>query len=199
MAKADRTFPELATRRLLLRRFRPDDVESMHACFGDREAMRYWNVPACKTTVETGRWVRALAKARSPHEWLGWALADKRGDRCIGMVNYHHREPRNRRLEIGYILAPAHQGKGLMTEALQVVLDHCFGALGVHRVEALIHPDNAASIRLAGRLGFQLEGGPFRDYWRNGDTYMSTMMYALIDAEQAWTSPARRKQKRKSA
>lgn len=199
MAKADKVFPELTSKRLRLRRFRPGDVEGMHTCFGDLDAMRYWNMPACKTTVETARWVKALAKAKSPHEWLGWALADKRADRCIGMVNYHHRETRNKRLEIGYILAPAQQGKGLMTEALQAVLDHCFGPLGVHRVEALIHPDNAASIRLAERLGFRLEGGPLRDYWRNGDTYMSTMMYALLAGEQAWAAPARGKRAAKQA
>ena len=199
MAKTDKVFPELITKRLRLRQFRPGDVEGMHACFGDLEAMRYWNFPACKATADTARWVKALAKAKSPHEWLGWAVAEKRGDRCLGMVNYHHREPHNRRLEIGYILAPGQQGKGLMTEAMQAVLDHCFVQLGVHRVEALIHPDNAASIRLATRLGFRLEGGPLRDYWRNGETYMNTMMYGLIVGEQTWKSAVRRKPSAKPA
>lgn len=186
MAKPAKPFPELTTKRLRLRQFTPRDVDGLHTCFGDPEAMRYWNFDACKTTADTARWARALAKAKSPHEWLGWAVAEKRGDRCIGMVNYHHREPRNKRLEIGYILAPAQHRKGLMTEAVQALLDHCFADLGVHRVEALIHPDNAASIALVRRLGFKLEGGPLRDYWRRGDNYMSTMMYGLIAGEQTW-------------
>ena len=54
----------------------------------------------------------------------------------------------------------------------------------MHRVEALIHPDNAASIRLAERLGFRYEGGPLRDYWRVGDGYMSVMVYALLAGER---------------
>jgi len=37
-------------------------------------------------------------------------VADKRSDRCIGMVIYHHREARNHRLEIGYILAKPQRG-----------------------------------------------------------------------------------------
>ena len=90
-------FPELATKRLRLRRFRASDVEGLHTCFGDPVAMRYWNSPPCKTPAETQRWVRALAKASSPNKkWLGWAVAEKRSDRCIGMVNFHHREQRNR-------------------------------------------------------------------------------------------------------
>ena len=96
------------------------------------------------------------------------------------MVNYHHREAHNRRLEVGYILAPAKQGRGLMTEAMQALLAYCFDELGVRRVQALIHPDNAASIRLAQRLGFRCEGGPLRDYWRVGDGYMDVMMYGLL-------------------
>ena len=128
---------------------------------------------------------------QSQQKWLGWAVAEKRSDRCIGMVNFHHREQRNRRLEIGYILSPAQQGKGLMTEVLQTWLDYSLEDLGVHRIEAIIHPGNTASIRLVKRLGFRLEGGPLRDYWRNGDTFMDTMMYSLIAGEEAWKRGAR--------
>jgi RimJ/RimL family protein N-acetyltransferase len=48
----------------------------------------------------------------------------------------------------------------------------------------LIHPNNAASIALAKRLGFRCEGGPLRDYWRVGDGYLSVMMYGLLAEEQ---------------
>src|SRR5215475_11715964 len=94
MAGPSKTFPELVTRRLRLRRFDTRDVEGLHACFGDIDTMRYWNLPACDTKTQTARWVKALAKTSSPHDHMAWALADKRSDRCIGMVNYHHREAR---------------------------------------------------------------------------------------------------------
>jgi ribosomal-protein-alanine N-acetyltransferase len=176
--------PELTTQRLRLRQFEPRDVDGLHTCFGDSEAMRYWNFPACQSKAETARWVKILARATSPHSYQAWAVAEKRGDRCIGMVNYHHREQNNRRLEVGYILAPSHQGRGLMTEAMQALLDYCFEELSVRRVQALINPDNTASIRLAERLGFRCEGGPLRDYWRIGDSYASVMMYGLIAGER---------------
>ena len=72
-----------------------------------------------------------------------------------------------------------------MTEAVEALLAYCFEELAVHRVEALIHPDNAASIALAERLGFRCEGGPLRDYWRVGDRYMSVMLYALLGGSGA--------------
>jgi [ribosomal protein S5]-alanine N-acetyltransferase len=189
MATASKPFPELLTTRLRLRRFEPRDVDGLHTCFGDPEAMRYWTFPACSTKTETARWVRILGKTTSPHEYLAWAVADKRSDRCIGMAIYHHREARNHRLEIGYILAKAQRGRGLMAEALQALLTHCFEKLGVHRVDALIHPDNAASMRLVESLGFRPEGGPLRDFWRVGDRYASVMVYGLIQGDEAWAKP----------
>jgi ribosomal-protein-alanine N-acetyltransferase len=180
VAKAGQTFPTLATKRLRLRQFEARDLQGLHACFGDEDAMRYWNFPACKTEAESERFLTYLAKTSSPYDYLAWAVADKRSDRCIGLVNYHHREARNEKLEIGYILAPAQQGRGLMTEAVAALVVYCFGELSAHRIEALIHPDNTASIRLVERLGFLCEGGPLRDRWRVGGRYMSVMMYGLL-------------------
>jgi [ribosomal protein S5]-alanine N-acetyltransferase len=186
--------PELTTQRLRLRQFEPRDVDGLHACFGDSEAMRYWNFPACQSKAETARWVKILARATSPHSYQAWAVAEKRGDRCIGMVNYHHREPHNRRLELGYILAPSHHGQGLMTEALHALVTYCFDELRTHRIEAMISPDNRASIRLIERLGFQREGGPLRDYWRVGEQYRSVLVYGLIDGDRPTVEPKKSEQ-----
>ena len=100
------------------------------------------------------------------------------------MVNYHHRDARNGRLEIGFILAPAHCGSGLAREAVEALLRHCFVTLGIHRIEAQIAPANTASLRLIERLGFRLEGGPMRDRLRTADAgWISVLMYALLDTD----------------
>lgn len=178
-------FPVLLTKRLRLRRFRPDDLAGLHACLGDDAAMRYWNHPPAKDVAETGRILKILAKTTSPYSYLAWAVTSRTDDRCIGMVNYHHREARNHRLEIGYVMAPGHQRRGYMGEALRALLDHCFTAMAVHRVDALIQPKNAASIALATSLGFRREG-VLRDYWRVGDAFRSVAVYSLIAGQQAW-------------
>jgi ribosomal-protein-alanine N-acetyltransferase len=45
-----------------------------------------------------------------------------------------------------------------MSEGIELVLEHAFGSMGLHRLEANIQPSNAASIALAKRAGFRLEG-----------------------------------------
>ena len=193
MAKPGDAFPTLLTKRLRLRPFEPRDAAGLHACFGDPEAMRFWDFPTCKTISETEKVLAWLGKTTSPYERLAWAVADRSKDRCIGMLNYHHREARNKRLELGYIVAPGHQGRGLGTEATRAVLDYCVGTLGAHRVHALINPENRASIKLAERLGFRCEGGPLTDYWCVAGRYLDAMLWAFIaPATRAAATPAGR-------
>ena len=181
MTKATNKFPTLTTKRLRLRRFEQRDLADLHACLSDPAAMRYWNSPPCKTMTDTEKALAWLAKTTSPYDHLAWAACKKSNDRCIGMVNYHRRDTRNSRLQLGYITAPKHQRNGFGTEAVRAVLNYCAEELNIHRVEALIHPDNLASVRLAEGLGFCCEGGPLIDYWRVGTKFVSVMIYALIN------------------
>ena len=57
---------------------------------------------------------------------------------------------------------PAHWGKGLISEAIGTALEFGFGTLGLHRVEAITRPQNAASIRALEKNGFVREGNSRR-------------------------------------
>ena len=59
---------------------------------------------------------------------------------------------------LGYYIGAPYAGKGLMTEAIKLVLRYAFSELKLHRLEANIQPENKASIALAKRAGFTREG-----------------------------------------
>ena len=59
---------------------------------------------------------------------------------------------------IGYGGVAGYAGQGYMTEGMQLALGQAFGPLKLHRLEANIQPENAASIALARRCGFVKEG-----------------------------------------
>jgi ribosomal-protein-alanine N-acetyltransferase len=59
---------------------------------------------------------------------------------------------------VGYWIGAPYARCGYMGEALALALDHAFGTVQLHRLEANIQPTNIASKRLVERLGFRLEG-----------------------------------------
>ncbi len=59
---------------------------------------------------------------------------------------------------LGYAIDHAHEGQGLMREALEATIEHVFAVLRLHRIQANYVPDNARSGRLLERLGFVREG-----------------------------------------
>ena len=142
--------------------------------------MRYWNGPASKTLADTRRVLGWLSKTSSRYNSLAWAVADTSSGRLTGMVNYHNREARMARLEIGYLIARDQQRKGFGAEAVSALIDCCTRDLKVHRVAALIHPENVASIALAEALGFRCEGGPLVDYACVDGVFHSVMVYARV-------------------
>jgi len=59
---------------------------------------------------------------------------------------------------VGYWVASSVTGRGVATGALALGLDHCFGPLMLHRVEATVRPENAASRAVLAKVGFREEG-----------------------------------------
>jgi ribosomal-protein-alanine N-acetyltransferase len=177
--------PILETPRLQLRPIAATDAEALHAIFSDPETMRYMDCPVSTTMGDTRgvieRWMFVFP------EWHAtWAIVLRKTAALIGMINYHHRDPWNQHVEVGYALARQHWRQGLTSEALTAVLEHCFVSLGSHRAEATIHPENLAATRLAERLGFRCEGGPLRQRKLVAGEYRDVMIYGLLQQEWAF-------------
>ena len=182
MAKPAKKQPALESERLRLRPFRPSDLKTMHALYGDSENLRWWGVspsPTLDTTRKMMRWHLGY----HPAHYAIWAVVERASKRIVGMINYHRRDLRERRVDVGWLILPEHQGKGYMTEAGRTLLRHLIDDLKVHKVEALIRAVNKPSQALAKRLGFRVEGGPIRDRWLVSGEWHSVMIYGLIAGE----------------
>jgi [ribosomal protein S5]-alanine N-acetyltransferase len=181
MTKQAIPHPILTTPRLALRQFREDDVNAMHGCFANGEAMRYWNTPLHMKRSETERAVKRFIDC-TPSYYRFWAVADKKTDRCVGLVNYHDGHIRSKRAAIGYIVHPAHWRQGVATEAVSAMIEFCFRDLGLHRLQALIHPGNAPSLKLIEKLGFRREG-LMRDNLRVAGEWRDDLLCARLSTD----------------
>lgn len=183
MATSVKKQPTLDTERLRLRPFRASDIKTMHALYADPENLRYWGVspsPDLDSTRKMMRWHLGY----HPAHYVIWAVEERSSKRVVGMINYHRRELREKRVDVGWLILPEYQSKGYMTEAGRALLRHLIDKLKVHKVEALIRAENKPSQALAKRLGFRLEGGPIRDRWFVSGHWHSVLIYGLIAGEE---------------
>jgi ribosomal-protein-alanine N-acetyltransferase len=83
---------------------------------------------------------------------------------------------------LGYWMGAPHAGKGRMTRAVAAVVRFGFDTLRLHRIEAACIPDNAPSIALLERNGFQREGFA-RAYLKIDDAWRDHILLALLEGE----------------
>lgn len=87
-----------------------------------------------------------------------------------------------RSAELGYWIDARFAGRGIMPTALAMGVDHCFQVMGMHRLEAGIRPDNAASRRVVEKLGFRNEGIRVRQVHIDG-AWRDHICYAITAEE----------------
>jgi [ribosomal protein S5]-alanine N-acetyltransferase len=81
------------------------------------------------------------------------------GGRLVGQINVSNVvHGALRSCTVGYWVDGAVAGRNITPTALALVIDHCFGPVGLHRVEVDIRPENAASLRVVEKLGLRREG-----------------------------------------
>lgn len=157
-------LPELATARL---RLRPTDpaIATAVAEYLQRNRVAHapWNPPmadALFTPAGQDERLRAAVHGEVAGTQAGWFLALAADpDRVIGHLRFSQiaRGPFCNAM-LGYAIDAAHEGRGLMREALEAALAHAYGPLGLHRVQANARPENTRSLALLDRLGFAREG-----------------------------------------
>jgi len=84
--------------------------------------------------------------------------------------------------QVGYWIDEAYAGHGIIPTTLAMAVDHCFGVIGLHRLEASIRPENQASRRVVEKLGFREEGIRVRQLHING-AWRDHVCYALTAEE----------------
>ncbi|WP_029391633.1 GNAT family N-acetyltransferase [Streptomyces xiaopingdaonensis] len=83
---------------------------------------------------------------------------------------------------IGYWVDRSVAGRGVIPTAVALAVDHCFGAVGLHRIEVCIRPENAPSRRVVEKLGFREEGVRPR-YLHIDGAWRDHLVYALTVEE----------------
>jgi RimJ/RimL family protein N-acetyltransferase len=125
-------------------------------------------------------WLREKQAARDP--WF-YAFVNRATGEAMGMGSFMRADPVNGAIEIGNIwLSPALQRTREGTEAIYLMIRHCFDDLGVRRLEWKCDALNAPSRRSAQRYGFTFEG-IFRQHYIIKGRNRDTAWFSMLDTE----------------
>ena len=176
------TLPTLETSHLRIRPLGPDDVPALFAIFGDADVCRYWSRPPLADLAAAAALHEEIAQHFAARTLFQWGIAERATDAIVGTCTLAALSWEHRRADVGYALARAVWGRGYLKEALPVLLDHAFGALALHRIEADVDPRNTASIRLLERMGFRREGYLRERYLQAGEI-QDAVIFGLLEDE----------------
>jgi ribosomal-protein-serine acetyltransferase len=185
-------FDELRGERVLVRPFREADAAEHYAAVVEsREYLLPW-LPwaASYQTEDDSREVinRFIAHWRLRYDFAV-GLWDARTERFVGGSGLHPRDTSVPSFEIGYWLRQSAQGHGYITEAVRLLTEYAFSALGANRVFIRCDARNTRSAAVAERLGFVREGRLRRDGIAYDGVIRDTLMYALTPGDPRWPGP----------
>ena len=194
MASSQNISHILETERLVLRPFRKEDLGLIQTLYGDAQLLRF--TPFDTMTPEQARahleriirdWdqvpLRSMefAMVRKPE-----AAEEEKIGRCHILI-----DPETETGMIGWLIRREYQGQHFALESGKALIRCCFEALGLHRANAVCHPDNPASRRVLERLGMRQEAHYIRKcrYTKNGSiSWEDEVEYALLASEYAHSS-----------
>jgi len=175
-------FPEALTgSRVVLRRHVPENISAFLRWYADPEIARlarYQATPMRPEEIQRFFTARVVGT-----EALAMAVHEKATDRLVGTCAFSQLDPENG--SALYHITIGEQdawGHGFGTEATQLMLDHAFGTLGLHRIALYVFEFNERAIRAYKRCGFVVEGRSRESIWRDG-RWWDEMAMSVIESD----------------
>lgn len=176
-------LPLLKGRSIFLRGLVPEDVDSLAHHANDEEISLFiTHMSFPYTTVHAQSWIEKTKRLFEDGSQHHFGICDSKSNQVIGVVGLKNINRNDRNSELEYWIGREHRNRGKTAEAIRLILGYAFNALGLHRVYAVVHERNAASIKVLEKCGFTHEGT-----WRQaahwdgnwGDVYA----YGILEAE----------------
>lgn len=175
-------FPDLETTRLELRRITINDIVDLFNLRSNNEVMLYIKRSVPITIDEIAILIQKMEDMINSNNGIVWGITLKGESRIIGSIGLHRIEKENFRAEVGYMLLPEFWHKGIMSEAIQVLLRFGFETINLHSIQANIDPRNTRSKNVLLKFNFEKEAYFKESFYSNGK-FLDTEIYSLLKSK----------------
>ena len=173
------TFPILETTNLLLREVAEKDVDEVFFLRSDKDVMKYIPRLLAQSKQDALERIEMFREIKEKGDGINWAITQKGNNKLIGVIGLYRIDKENFRSEVGYMLHPDFQGKGIIKEALDKIIEFGFES-GFHTLTAIIDPRNAASEKVLQRANFTKEAHFREDCYFEGE-FLDSVHYSIIN------------------
>lgn len=143
----------LTTERLTLRALSTDDDQAIFALRSNKEVNKYLGRAPSKTIEDAINFINKVSGSSSY-----WAITLTNTKTLVGTICLYNFSNDKSSCEIGYELMTQFQGRGIMREAIEEVIDYAFQTLQVQKIAAFTHKENQTSTKLLTNLNFVQSG-----------------------------------------
>jgi ribosomal-protein-alanine N-acetyltransferase len=174
-------FPNLETKRLVLRQINANDAEAILALRSNDEVMKYIPRPYLKTKEDALELIAMFDDKIENGIGINWGIyfLDE-PEKLLGIIGHYRIKPEHFRAEVGYMLFPDHKGKGIVSEALKKVVEYGFNEMKLHSIEAILDPENKGSEKVLLKNGFVKEAHLIENEYYEG-RFLDTMIYSILN------------------
>jgi len=169
-------FPQLETKRLVLRELTPGDSEALFKNYSDEDISSNFMDEPFTNVGQAEKLIEAFNLEFEQGKAITWAISLIGTETCIGTCGYMIDTSFN--AELGYDLSKSLWGNGLMNEALLSIVNYGFECLDFRKIFADTLSSNSRSINLLKKLEFQL------DDVRDNSHYFSLTKKGMEQAEK---------------
>ena len=173
----------IETPRLILRKALREDAQPMFRNWAsDPEVTKYLTWPTYESPDAAHGILQLWTEAYGKPDFYQWMIVPKELGEPIGSISVVHQREDIGSAEIGYCIGRRWWHQGIMSEALQAVMDYLFAQVGMNRIEARHDPNNPHSGGVMKKCGMRYEGTT-RQSDRNNQGICDTAHYGILRSE----------------
>jgi UDP-4-amino-4,6-dideoxy-N-acetyl-beta-L-altrosamine N-acetyltransferase len=168
---------------VVLRTAEREDLDTLWMWANDRQITKWLLIEAPVSRVAEERWLEHMLTSATDRFFV-ICTRDMTpiGTIVLSQINMKHRKART-----GIsIFEHDYLGRGLGTEAMQLLINFAFWELGLHRVELDVFEENVRAIRSYEKVGFKVEGMSRDCYFKDG-RFINALIMSVLDTE--WSRP----------
>jgi RimJ/RimL family protein N-acetyltransferase len=151
-------FPNISTNRLTLRQLKIEDENEIFFMRSDEGMLEFIDIPKAKNLEDVRAYIQMINKGIEENKWVFWGIAlNENIDKLIGTICLWNISIEENKAEIGYVLHPDFQGKGIMQESSEKVIEYGFKTMNLNLIDAHLHSKNKKSLKLLERNHFVFE------------------------------------------